>query len=110
MTSVRPSVATCRSARGSWFLTTATTSGWHMHNDSLLLSALAGWRAGSVAPSLEVSDVVRLRQAPASIRPLVDGTGSFGGLTAPTGLAIDPEGRIYILDGCENSALDGCGS
>ncbi len=69
-----------------------------MLNDTLLLNALAGWRKAYADATLETNDVLRLRRQPSSIRPLVDASGSFGGLTNPGGLAIDPDGRIYILD------------
>src|SRR5512147_2883363 len=61
---------------------------------------LAGWRR-AVLEGAELADdgaVLRLETVPSSGRPLVDASGSFGGLVAPIGLAIDCQGTIYILD------------
>lgn len=69
--------------------------------NTLLLSARAGWHVGFADPAIDASDALRLRRQPGSIRPLVDPSGSFGGLTEPTGLAIDAAGRIYILDAAD---------
>lgn len=67
----------------------------------LLLNTLAGWRAVLKHSTVSFGDdgFLRLRPQPGSIRPLVDGGGSFGGLQLPTGLAVDDQDRIYILDG-----------
>ena len=40
-----------------------------------------------------------LQPLPGAARPLADAAGSFGGLALPTGLAVNAEERIYILDG-----------
>lgn len=68
--------------------------------DYLLLNARAGWRASFTDPKLRFGDdgSLRLRPQPGSVRPLVDEAGSFGGLTLPTGLALDAQGGIYILE------------
>lgn len=68
---------------------------------SILLDANIGWRLSRVDASLcvERDGILRLRPIPASGRPLVDDAGSFGGLAAPTGLAVDPDGTLYVLDG-----------
>lgn len=81
-----------------------------LHNDSLLLDARAGWRSAWAAAEIETNGAIRLRRQPASIRPLVDASGSFGGLTNPGGLAIDRDGRIYILteDGTRIRRFDPC--
>jgi phage tail-like protein len=84
------------------------TSGWRMP-ESLLLSELAGWRDASLDATLELADArLRLRRQPGSLRPLVDQSGSFGGLTHPTGLATDAEGRIYVVDGAQIKMFDPC--
>jgi phage tail-like protein len=68
--------------------------------DHFLLNARAGWRAARldrVVLEEEPADM-HLRSLPGTARPLVDAVGSFGGLALPTGLAVDAEDRIYILD------------
>lgn len=75
-----------------------------MSGDFLFLNGRAGWRADQLQ-KVELADdgaVVRLSHAPGSGRPLVDKTGSLGGLVLPIGLAVDGENRIYILDGGAN--------
>jgi phage tail-like protein len=42
--------------------------------------------------------VLRLAAVPGSGRALVDLAGTFGGLTNPTGIAVDGAGRIYVAD------------
>jgi len=69
-----------------------------MLDDTLLLDARTGWRKAYADATIETNGAIRLRRQPGSIRPLVDASGSFGGLTNPGGLAVDPDGRIYILD------------
>lgn len=68
--------------------------------DNLLLNGLAGWRAAKLDGTLQFNDggSLRLRVQPASLRPLSDASGSFGGLTLPTGLAVDADDQIYIMD------------
>ena len=67
--------------------------------ESLLLNERAGWRAASASATLEIAEGrLRLRRQPGSLRPIADAGGSFGGLTLPTGLAVDDRGRIYVLD------------
>lgn len=67
--------------------------------ESLLLNEHAGWRKAFASATVEIADGhLRLRRQPGSLRPIVDAGGSFGGLTHPTGLAVDARGRIYILD------------
>ena len=66
----------------------------------LLLDHRAGWRAAELEPTLAVDSQGRLAlgHRPGSGRPLADETGSFGGLAHPTGLAVDPGGRVWISD------------
>lgn len=67
--------------------------------ESLLLSERAGWHTAFADAALDLAHgAVTLRRLPGSIRPLADAAGSFGGLTHPTGLAVDDNGRIYVLD------------
>lgn len=72
-----------------------------MATDHLLLNRQAGWQAASLVGVLlaEKSAQLRLRTLPGALMPLVDAAGSFGGLSLPTGLAVDGEDRVYILDG-----------
>ncbi|HXH90985.1 MAG TPA: phage tail protein [Thermoanaerobaculia bacterium] len=77
--------------------------------ESLLLNELAGWRAASLTATLELAESrLRLRRQPGSLRPLVDAGGSFGGLTYPSGLAVDADGRIYVIDGRTIKRFDPC--
>ncbi|MEA2236351.1 MAG: hypothetical protein QOC81_1075 [Thermoanaerobaculia bacterium] len=78
---------------------------------SVLLSERAGWRKAFASATLDTAGgTISLRRLPASIRLLVDPAGSFGGLTDPTGMAVDPDGRIYVLDSntCELRRFDPC--
>ncbi|MBI5877230.1 MAG: hypothetical protein HZB53_06245 [Chloroflexi bacterium] len=68
------------------------------------LDQRSGWRASildHVEPAADAGTgrtTLGLRRRPGTGRALVDAGGSFGGLTMPTSLALDAEGRIYILD------------
>jgi phage tail-like protein len=68
--------------------------------EHLLLNARTGWRATLPSSTVRFTDdgFLSLRPQPGSIRPLVDSGGSLGGLQFPTGLAVDDQDRIYILD------------
>jgi len=65
-----------------------------------LLDARAGWREARLDRVIFAEDQaeLRLRALPGTARPLIDAAGSFGGLALPTGLAVDAENQIYILD------------
>ena len=63
----------------------------------LLLDARTGWETVA-ADSVSVGATVALAPAPGSGRPLVDAAGSFGGFALPTGVAVDRDGAIYVLD------------
>jgi phage tail-like protein len=77
-----------------------------------LLNGLAGWRTGSLSNTvLAGSDpVLTLQPLPGSARPLVDAAGSFGGLEAAIGMAIDGQDRVYVLDArtCTVKRFDRC--
>src|ERR1039458_193902 len=75
-----------------------------------LLDGQAGWRTGSVDKIGFVCGELRLQPMPGAIRPLVDSTGSFGGLQNPEGLAVDSSDRVYILDAsaCVVKRFDRC--
>ena len=77
-----------------------------------LLDGEAGWRAGSLDKIGFVCGELRLQPMPGAMRPLVDNTGSFGGLQNPEGLAVDSTDRIYILDSsaCVVKRFDRCTS
>jgi hypothetical protein len=69
-----------------------------------LLDRRAGWRAAELV-SLEESpcdDGLRLVALPGDGRPLVDGHGTLGGLVTPTGVAVDADGRVYLVDSGED--------
>jgi phage tail-like protein len=77
-----------------------------------VLDGLAGWRAKDLRNTVLANggDSLMLQQLPGTIRPLVDPQGSFGGLQAAIGVAVDNENRVYILDGqtCLLKRFDPC--
>jgi phage tail-like protein len=77
-----------------------------------VLDGLAGWRAADLQNAMLANggDSLTLQQLPGSIRPLVDPQGSFGGLQAAIGVAVDSENRVYVLDGqtCLLKRFDRC--
>jgi phage tail-like protein len=54
---------------------------------------------------------VRLVRLPGTQRALIDAAGSFAGLAEPTGVAVDPWGRIYVADRHDDRVkrFDPCG-
>src|ERR1700751_2234007 len=77
-----------------------------------VLDGLAGWRAKDLQNTSLANggDSLILQQLPGSIWPFVDPQGSFGGLQAAMGIAVDTENRVYILDGrtCLLKRFDPC--
>jgi phage tail-like protein len=77
-----------------------------------LLNGLAGWRAGSLSGVAlgNNGSVLTLQPQPGSARPLVDASGSLGGLQSAIGVAVDSKDRVYILDGatCAVKRFDRC--
>ena len=77
-----------------------------------LLNGLAGWRVGSLSNTVLAQEgaVLKLQPLPGSARPLADAAGSFGGLEAAIGVAVDREDRVYVLDGktCTVKRFDRC--
>ncbi|MFD2081317.1 phage tail protein domain-containing protein [Actinopolymorpha cephalotaxi] len=67
---------------------------------SFLLDQRAGWRLDpSVSTGVQtVNGPLTLSPQPAAAQVISDPSGSFGGLTAPTGVAIGPRGEILVLD------------
>jgi phage tail-like protein len=74
-----------------------------------LLGLAAGWRAASL-DRLVAGRELTLRTAPGSARPLADADGTFGGFDAPTGVAVDVDDRVYVLDAgaCVVKRYDPC--
>jgi phage tail-like protein len=75
------------------------------HQQYVLLDRRAGWRA-ALLDGVEASPAgegLRLQALPSAGRPLVDAAGSFGGLVEPTGVAVDPWGRVYLTDRAGNA-------
>jgi phage tail-like protein len=72
----------------------------HAEKGHLLLSQRAGWRAASLERLILAGEgeELRLRTVPGRGRPLTDDEGTFGGLSLPTGLAVDARDRVYVLD------------
>jgi phage tail-like protein len=74
------------------------------------LDASAGWRAEELKGALVSGGVLSLEPLPGTGRPLVDAAGTFGGLSEPTGIAVDRHGRVYLLgrNGCGIHRFDPC--
>ncbi len=66
----------------------------------LLLDSRTDWSPAAV-DGVAVGDALTLAPVPGSGRPLVDAAGSFGGFALPTGVAVDGDGAIYVLDGAD---------
>jgi len=61
-------------------------------------TAAEGWRVES-STKLQITPIgLKLALKPSPPVPLKDDRGTFGGLTNPTGVAIDSQGNIYIAD------------
>jgi hypothetical protein len=77
-----------------------------------LLDGLAGWRAASLQGTAltNAGNTLSLQPLPGAVRPIVDPSGSFGGLQMAIGLAVDGQERVYILDGqtCQLKRFDPC--
>lgn len=73
-------------------------------SSSFLLDQRAGWRGTALDKTTLADDgaQLRLQELPGSARPLVDAMGSLGGLVYPLGLAVDSDGKVYVLDGAAN--------
>ena len=67
---------------------------------SFLLDQRAGWRLDpSVSTGVQtVHGPLTLSPQPAAAQVITNPSGSFGGLTAPTGVATGPHGEILVLD------------
>ncbi|PWU14368.1 MAG: hypothetical protein C5B50_17465 [Verrucomicrobia bacterium] len=79
-----------------------------------LLNGLAGWRAAFLDNTVlaRSGTCLALLSMPGALRPLTDAAGSFGGLQAAIGVALDRQDRVYILDGkaCVIKRFDPCHS
>src|SRR5262249_30127612 len=75
-----------------------------------LLGGSTDWRAAATDQLSITNNALMLQSLPGAIRPLVDDAGSFGGLQAAIGVALDTQDRIYILDGtaCQIKRFDRC--
>lgn len=65
-------------------------------------TAAAGWRVESLTKLQITPAGLQLALQPSPPVPLKDAQGTFGGLTNPTGVAIDSQGNLYIADGDQN--------
>jgi phage tail-like protein len=74
---------------------------------SFLLDQRAGWRLDpSVSTGVQtVHGPLTLSPQPAAAQVITDPSGSFGRLTAPTGVATGPHGEILVLDQSGQRAL-----
>ncbi len=75
-----------------------------------LLDGQAGWRAGTLDKTALSHGGLVLQSLPGATRPLVDATGSFGGLQNAEGVAVDNQDRVYVLDSkeCVVKRFDRC--
>ncbi len=77
-----------------------------------VLDGLAGWRAGAQTNTALANNgfALTLQPLPGSGRPLVDSSGSFGGLQSAINVAVDTQNRVYILDAatCTVKRFDPC--
>ena len=64
---------------------------------ALLLALLPGWRSDLLDRVAIDKDAMRLATLPGLPRLLNAANGDFGGLTLPAALAVDRQGRIYLL-------------
>lgn len=58
----------------------------------------SGWRLASSQQVEFTPQGLALARIPPPLQPLSDPTGSFGRLENPTGLAVAPDGQIYVAD------------
>ncbi len=72
---------------------------------SWLLDGRTGWRT-AFHPGVSAGSRLQLAAAPAGSRSLGSPGGSLGGLTLPGGVAIDRDGRIYLLGRTRIRRLD----
>jgi phage tail-like protein len=77
-----------------------------------LLNGFAGWRSAMLSNTVlgNAGSVLTLQPVPGSGPPLVDASGSFGGLQSAINVAVDSQNRVYILDGktCRVKQFDRC--
>lgn len=83
-----------------------------MKRPSILLNKFAGWNP-ALLDHVELAnggESLRLRLLPGVARPLTSQDGTLGGFINPIGLAVDCQGRIYVLDGadCVVKRFDPC--
>ena len=61
-------------------------------------NAEQGWRVQALTKLQVTAEGLQLSPLPAVAKPLQDNAGTYGGLSDPTGVAVDAEGAIYIAD------------
>lgn len=62
------------------------------------LNAIQGWQAQQVNHLRINLEGMELLLSPMPPKPLIDTSGEFGGLEMPTGVAIAPDGNLFIAD------------
>ena len=68
-----------------------------------LFGLSAGWGSPALVRTALGGDplTLELAKTSAGTRPVTDPSGDLGGVTLPRGLAVDPIGRLYVLDAAE---------
>jgi phage tail-like protein len=64
----------------------------------LLLDGVTGWGEAVFDDVAAGAGGLQLQPLPMADRPLVDSEGSLGGLARPTGVAVDADDCVYVLD------------
>jgi phage tail-like protein len=74
----------------------------------LRLAEPAEWQAAAIRERVfhdEAAGGLRLGDENATAIPVTEPGGTFGGLTRPTGLAVGPDGRLFLADPVRNRIL-----
>lgn len=61
-----------------------------------------GWQVGELSNLQIAAEGLRLAYAPEPPVPLKDAAGTFGGLENPSGVAVGPNGTIYVSDAAQH--------
>ena len=73
-----------------------------MSKQNFLLNELADWQSALLDHLVDDGGTLQLRLLPGIARPLTSADGTFGGFTNPSGLAVDSQDSIYIVDSADH--------